>query len=283
MSTEFVIHVARAGALCALLAWVQLSAAQTPDALALLEDMQRALVPTTAQLSRVQISMHSDQPGGGSSLWDALVVSQRDARGPRSAISMVSPANIKGSAILTAPKADTQTLGLWLYAPDEQRARSLSPLEADRRLLSTDFSFDDIAMTTRNTKPPVLLGNEMHEQRLFWKVQAEPDVDRYYSRMVTWIADDTRLPLKREYYDRGGKLWKVVKYQERLIDNIATIVGIELRDVQSRDLSLWRVKALAYAHDNFDARLLSPAGLGKLQAQSFWQELRAIPDITPGD
>lgn len=283
MGVRSVTSIRRVGALYALLAWAQVSAAQGPDPVSLLDDMQRALIPAAAQFTRVQISMHSDQPGGGSSLWDALVVRQRSASGPRSAISMVSPANIKGSAMLTAPKPDSQALGLWLYSPDEQRARTFSPLEADRRFLSTDFSFEDIAMTTRSTKPPVLLGSELHEQRLFWKVEAQPDLDRYYSRMVTWIADDTRLPLKREYYDRGGKLWKVVKYREQRIDDIPTIVAIELRDVQSRDLSLWQVKAVAYAHDKFDARVLSPAGLGALQTQAFWQQLRATSGRSESD
>lgn len=276
MNTELLKKFARAGAALITAAWLQAGVAQTPDPSALLDDMQLALIPAAAQFSRVQISMHSDQPGGGSSLWEALVVRHRSASGPRSAISMLSPANIKGSAMLTAPKPNTPSLGLWLYSPDERRSRTFSPLEADRRMLSTDFSFEDLAMTTRTTKPPVLLGSETHASRQFWKVEAQPDVDRYYSRMVTWIADDTKLPLKREYYDRGGKLWKVVKYRDEVIDDIPTIVAIELRDVQSRDLSLWQVKAIAYAADEFDVRILSPAALGELPMQAFWQQLQAI-------
>ncbi len=282
MRAKSIRNVTLTSTLWALIAWAQVGAAQTPEPATLLDEMQRALIPTTAQLSRVQISMHSDQPAGATTLWTALVVRYRNATGSRSVISMVSPANIKGSAMLTAPTPDTQTLSLWLYSPEEQRARTFSPLEADRHFLTTDFNFEDIAMTTRTTEPPSLLGSEMHEQQLVWKVQTQPVIDRYYSRMVTWIADETRLPLKREYYDRGGKLWKVVKYREQIIDTIPTIVEIELRDVQSRDLSLWRVEALAYARDEFDARLLSPTSLGTLQAQGFWQQLRPITDDRPG-
>ena len=279
MVTKSSTSMARVSALHALLVWAQVSAAQSPEAATLLDEMQRALIPTTAQFSRVHISVRSDRPGGGTSMWDALVVRQRNATGPRTAISMVSPARVKGSVILTAPHPDKQALALWLYSPEERRARTFSPLQAERRLFTTDFNFEDIAMTTRVTKPPLLLGSELHEQRLFWKVAATPDPDHYYSRILTWIADDTRLPLKREYYDRGGKLWKIVEYKDQRIDNIPTVVGIKLRDVQSRDVSVWQVEAVAYARDAFDSRWLNPAALGELPTQDFWQQLRAIPTI----
>ena len=160
MRSKSIRNVTITCALCAWLTWAHVGAAQTPEPVMLLDEMQRALIPTTAQLSRVQISMHSDQPGGAATLWTALVVRYRNATGPRSVISMVSPANIKGSAMLTAPTPDTQALSLWLYSPEEQRARTFSPLEADRHFLTTDFNFEDIAMTTRTTKPPSLLGSE---------------------------------------------------------------------------------------------------------------------------
>lgn len=249
------------------------NAEQSPDPATLLADMQRALIPGVAQFSRVHISAHSDQPGGGSKDWDALVIRQRDEQGPRNALSLTSPTNLKGAAILTAPHPTKPTLGLWLVTSEEQRVVEFSPLEADRQLLSTRFNFEDVGFTPRETTPPVVLGSERLDGRMTWKVEARPTVDRYYSRMLTWIAADTRLPVRREYYDRAGQLWKIVSYRARQIDGIPTIVGIDLKDVQSRDTASWRVDALAYHRPTLNGKVLSPAGLGDLQRLVFWKEL----------
>lgn len=248
-------------------------AAQTPEPAALLADMQRALIPSVAQLSRVHIEARSDQPGGGRKNWDALVIRQRDESGPRTGLALLSPDEVKGTGILTAPHPRKPTLGLWLYTQEERRAVEFSPLEADRQFLSTRFNFEDLALTTRDTTPPVLLGSERAEHGLMWKVETQPALDRYYSRILTWIADDTRLPVKREYYDRATKLWKVVTYKAKQVDNIPTVIAIELHDVQSRDIATWRVDALAYYHSKLDAKVLSPARLGEMQQLNLWSRL----------
>ena len=267
-----------AGALLAALGCTSAALADTPDPATLLAAMQDALVPTTAQFSRVHISARSDQPGGGSKEWDALVIRQRDDDGPHTALSLVTPVPLKGTGILTAPHPARATLGLWLYAPEERRAVEFSPLEADRQFLVTRFNFEDLALTTRATKPPVLLGSEREERGVIWKVETQPAVDRYYSRILTWIADDTRLPVKREYYDRAGQLWKVVTYSHKLVDGIPTVTAIDLRDVQSRDVALWRLDAVAYHHQKLDQKVLSPAGLGDVHKVAFWRTLSGGDD-----
>ncbi len=256
------------------------SVAQDPDPQSLLQDMQRALVPVTAQLSRVHIAAHSDQPGGGSKTWDALVLRLRDDDGPHTAFSLEAPAEPKGAGILTAPHPHKPNLGLWLYAPEERRAVENSPLEADRQFLSTRFNFEDLGFTARDTQPPVLLGSDHRGQQTLWKVETRPIIDRYYSRMVTWIADDTRLPVKREYYDRAEKLWKVVDYRAQLVDGVPTLMAIELKDVQSRDVATWRVEAIAYVHEPLDQKILSPARLGDLPKHEFWSKLERVKQGT---
>lgn len=252
-------------------------AEQGPDAAALLADMQRALVPEVAQFSRVHIAARSDQPGGGAKEWDAVVIRQRDDEGPRTAFSLVKPANLKGVGMLTAPHPGKRILSLWLNTSEERRPVEYTPLEADRQFLSTRFNFDDVALTARDTQPPVLLGSENDSSHgALWKVETRPLLDRYYSRMLTWIAADTYLPVKREYYDRAGKLWKVVSYESRKIDGIPTVTSIDLHDVQSRDTASWRVQAIAYHHDALPKRVLSPRGLGDMQAHPFWAELDEI-------
>lgn len=249
-------------------------AASDADPAALLAEMQRALVPSVAQFSRVHIAARSDQPNGGSKDWDAVVIRRRDDEGPRTLFSLAKPANLKGVGMLTAPHPTKHTLSLWLYTSEDRRAIENTPLEADRQFLATRFNFEDVALTPRATQPPVLLGSERDDTHgAMWKVETRPIVDRYYSRMLTWIAADTFLPVKREYYDRGGKLWKVVSYEAKRVDGIPTVMSIELKDVQSRDTASWRVQGLAYHHEPLADKVLKPGGMAEAQAHPFWREL----------
>ena len=262
-----------AGVLLAALGCTSTVLADGPDPAALLADMQDALVPPIAQFSRVHISARSEQPGGGSKEWDALVIRERDDEGPHTALSLLTPEPFKGMAILTAPHPSRATQGLWVYTPEERRAVEFSPLEADRQFLTTRFNFEDLALTTRATKAPVLLGSERGASGVLWKVETQPTLDRYYARILTWIADDTRLPLKREYYDRANQLWKVVTYRHQLVDGIPTVTAIDLHDVQSRDVARWRLDAVAYHREKLEQKVLSPVGLGDLPKLAFWRTL----------
>ena len=59
------------------------------------------------------------------------------------------------------------------------------------------------------------------------------------------------------------------------MDGIPTVMNIELQDVQSRDVSEWKVEAVRYAHEKLERQVLSPGGLGTLDKHALWQQLGA--------
>ena len=246
-----------------------------PAPLTLLEESYRAQIPTVAQYSRVHVHSHNPQPGGGEKDWDALVIRKRFEDGPRTAISLLTPDDMRGVGLLTAPVADEDRLALWLYSPEERRARELTPLEADDYFLGSKLNYGDLALTFRETQPPRLLGRGEEQGREVWKIETRPLQDRFYSRIVTWVATDDRLPVKREYYDRGGKLWKVADYREAAVEGIPTVVEVVLTDLQSRAVSTWTLQAIRYVRDGVEARQLSPGGLARMPQDAAWQTLTA--------
>jgi hypothetical protein len=206
-----------------------------------------------------------------------MALRQRGDDGPRSAVIIELPANVRGAAMLTAPHPEKPDLGLWLYAPEERRTVEYSPLEADRKFLMTDLNFEDLAMARRDIKPPVLLGKSQENGRAAWQVETQPSADRYFSRIVTTIDQETHLPLKREYYDRGKKLWRVITYRNEVVSGHPTVMEIALNDVQSRAESRWVVQKVAYLDDPVDPRLLKEAGLGKLIDNPMWERVGPPP------
>ncbi|MEQ8233098.1 MAG: outer membrane lipoprotein-sorting protein [Gammaproteobacteria bacterium] len=260
-----------AAALCGLLFAAAPSAnAADPDPALLIAAMQDALVPNEPRLARVRVTVWKEQDELARRSWEALVARRRFDDGPRTAVTLMAPPVTRGSAMLTAPREDGE-IGLWLYSPSERRARALAPFEADRNFLVTDFNYDDLALTTRDFVEPQLLGDEELDGRPTWKVEVKPAEEWYYSRIVTWIGKDTMLPIRREYYDRAYRLWKVVEMDDAIIDGIPTVLEVALHDVQTDSRSLWDVRAVSYGTDELDREMLSSEQLGQLDQQPFWQ------------
>lgn len=253
-----------------------LALADEPDAATLIADMYRAQVPRAAQYSRVHVTTSNPQPGGGRESWDLLVLRKLYGDGPRSAITFEAPDKMRGVCILSAPQPTEDGLGLWLYSPEEKRAKLISPLVPDDYFLSTKLNYEDLALAHRETQPPQLLGREDQDGRTLWKVEARPLKDRFYSRILTWVDDASRLPVKREYFDRAGKLWKVASYRHATIDGQPTVVTLEMNDVQSRAVSVWKMEALAYSTATLDPRRLDPAALGRLPDDATWSRLTPL-------
>ncbi|MEQ8663272.1 MAG: outer membrane lipoprotein-sorting protein, partial [Gammaproteobacteria bacterium] len=253
-----------ASVLCLLLAAAPAAHAAEPDPAQLLAAMQKAMVPDEPRLARVRVTVYKEQAELADRTWEALVARRRFADGPRTAVTLMAPPVTRGSAVLTAPRGDDGDIGLWLFSPSDRRARALAPLDADRNFLVTDFNYDDLALTTRDFVEPQLHGEEMLDGRPTWKVEVKPADRWYYSRIVTWIGQDTLLPVRREYYDRAYRLWKVAEMRDAVIDGIPTLLEITLHDVQTDSRSIWDVRAVSYGADDLDREALSADRLGEL-------------------
>lgn len=271
----------RAVALCILLAASPLLHAETPDADALLASMQDALAPTTEHLARVRVSVKRTDSVQADKAWEALVVRKRFSDGPRTAVVMISPEDTAGMTMMTAPRGDGTGTGLWIYSPSERRTLQFGPLRIDQHFLETGFDLGDLAMHVRKMRDAQILDSEIIDGRLCWKVQAAPERDLYYSRIVTWIAQSSKLPLRREYFDRAERLWKVVRYEVTGADALETISSITLDDVQSGTRSEWQVQQLKNAGTEVSKEDFRPSALGDLGKRAFWPATsREVTSIT---
>jgi outer membrane lipoprotein-sorting protein len=114
--------------------------------------------------------------------------------------------------------------------------RELVPVEAYQSLLDTDLTYADLGYVDQQGTYH-LLGEEEHNGVQTYKLEFIPDQQVFYSRIMTWVAVDTMLPVQRDYYDLAGKLWKTMTFdQVKTIDGIPTPLHIRVHDVR-RDTS----------------------------------------------
>jgi outer membrane lipoprotein-sorting protein len=148
-------------------------------------------------------------------------------RGNRTVVVFRGPETVAGTRFLTMENPGSPD-DRWIFLPGVGKVRRMAASEGSGSFVGTDFSYDDIASTSRNAD----LDNHtiLREESLnvdgagtaCYVIQSVPKDSAYqYSKMIQWIAKDTKLTLKLELYDRRNTLVK-----------IAEMSGV--RDVQGR-------------------------------------------------
>ncbi|MGZ5261999.1 MAG: outer membrane lipoprotein-sorting protein [Burkholderiales bacterium] len=69
----------------------------------------------------------------------------------------------------------------------------------------------------------------MHGGVKAYKLEETLANNPYYSKVTTWVATDTGLPIERDYYDVDGKLFKSEHFEKiSMVDKVPTVMKIAM-------------------------------------------------------
>lgn len=202
-----------AAALAALpLAWAQ--DADNPR-----EIVRRVVRDSRADDEMVSIKMELiDAKGQVRRRSTSIYTKKRSAEESSRLIRFHEPPDLARSAILTVEHADRDA-DQWIYLPAYHAARRVASTNRGDTWMGTDFTYEDIADVKIEHYEYATLRRELLDQVRCTVVEAVPS-DRTlkeqsaYSRTVYWVDPAESVALKIEYYDRGGRLLKVLTNSE---------------------------------------------------------------------
>lgn len=250
------------------------SAQAPPDPKALVKQMKDAFEPARPSTRKVAVSVTDS----GQTLQLVGRVARKSlADGKRQLIVMTEPPDVRGTALLLLETADPSKLPfLWLYAPVIHRVRKVMPVEVNDHFLDTDFTYADLGYVRVHDHYTFLGEGEVNGMKVYRVEERIPREEWYYSRVVTSIAADTKLPLQRDYYDSAGALWKTESFDHiTTIDGIPTVLHAVMKDVQAQTSSDLVVSEVRYDVDVPDT-LFDPQKLGLMADHPLWQS-SAVP------
>jgi outer membrane lipoprotein-sorting protein len=134
-------------------------------------------------------------------------------KGKRTVIVFQRPETVAGTRFLTMENPGSAD-DRWIYLPGVGKVRRMAASEGSGSFVGTDFSYDDIASTSRGVDLDAhpLLREENLDGSACYVIQSVPKDNSYqYSKMILWIAKDSKLTLKIELYDRRDTLVKVAE------------------------------------------------------------------------
>jgi hypothetical protein len=134
-------------------------------------------------------------------------------KGGRTIIVFQQPASVAGTRFLTMEnpgKPDDR----WIFLPELNKVRRIAASEGSGSFMGTDFSYDDISSLSRNASldTHTTVREETLDDASCYVVQSVPkDASFQYSKMIQWIAKDSKMVMKIELYDKRNTLVKTVE------------------------------------------------------------------------
>jgi len=149
-----------------------------------------------------------------------------------------SPADVAGVAMLSMEQEDGET-SQWLYMPALGRTRRIASSSKDDSFMGSDFSFEDLEARNVDKDRHELLNNENLNRRMCWKIRSVPVQESAYSQRISWIDQERLLPLKVEFYDSRGDLWKQLDTEDvQQIQGYWTPMKMTMTDLQKKQHTL---------------------------------------------
>lgn len=243
-----------------------LATSESPTGMTCMTNMKGALEPARSSMRRVVFSTTDDY--GEKVRFIAGQAYKNVSDGNRMVLVILEPKSIRGMTYLFSERENR--LDKWVYLPTIRRVLEVKPNQAYEPFLGTEFSVSDIGLVPI-PKACELIEVVEHTGVKAYKVEEKVLGGPYYSRVITWIATDSFLPLQRDYYDEAGRLWKSELFKEvTTIDRVPTPLVMEMKDLQTGYVTVLRVTDVVN-DTNIPDEFFDPKQLSKIADSPLWK------------
>ncbi len=142
-------------------------------------------------------------------------------------VRFLSPAEVRGVGFLR--RAENR---LYLYLPAFRRVRRIASSIKNERFMGTDFTYEDMSQSTFTRD---YRAKRLPDQNGLYVLELTPlpGADVSYGKLVVYADPSNYVYRKVEYYDRDGKLQKILTLRDIQQKNGYWVpLTMEMRDVQ---------------------------------------------------
>ncbi len=159
----------------------------------------------------------------------------------KSVMIFKKPADVKGVGFLSYSYEEIgKDDDSWLFLPALGKSRRISGSSQNDDFMGTDFTYDDMGGRKVAEDTHTFIKEETVDGNLCWVVESVPkEKGSLYSKKIAWIRQDVLIPVKVEYYDKKGKLLKVLNNSGiTQISGLWTIQKMEMKNVQKKHTTI---------------------------------------------
>ncbi|MFC1572134.1 outer membrane lipoprotein-sorting protein [Candidatus Eisenbacteria bacterium] len=122
----------------------------------------------------------------------------------------LKPADVSGTTFLVHKKAEGND-DRWLYIPALDLVKRIAANDGGSSFMGSDFSYEDVSGRLPNLDTHEIVGQDTMLDRPATKIKSVPKESKTadFSYKLTWIDDESSLPLREEYYDKKDRQTRV--------------------------------------------------------------------------
>ncbi|MGD2217506.1 MAG: outer membrane lipoprotein-sorting protein [Gemmatimonadales bacterium] len=147
------------------------------------------------------------------------------------------PADVRGTTFMVwkYPERDDDR---WIFVPAINLVRRIAADDARSSFVGSDFNYEDVSGRDVSADEHEIVREDTLDAHPVFVVESRPVRSAEYERKVSWIDQATGLPLREEYYDVQGELYRVFTSDEiRPIEagstSVATVVKRTMKNVKT--------------------------------------------------
>lgn len=172
------------------------------------------------------------------------------------------PSDVRRLTFMVYKSADGQDQR-WLYVPSIDLIKQISADDENSSFVGSDFTYEDVSgrLWTRDTH--TLVSEDKVNEAPVWVIESVPQDQGYqgYARKLSFIAQDSYLPLREEYYDKKGELERIFTAEKvEAVEGIETITSRKMENVKKSRYTMVSFSSIKYdvgiSEDVFTQRFL---------------------------
>lgn len=149
-------------------------------------------------------------------------------------IYFFQPADVKDMTFMVY-KYPGKDADRWLFVPAINMVRRIAAKDKHSSFVGSDFTYEDVSGRDIEEDAHSIVKEEKNGNRDCYVVKSSPKAaDMEYSYKLSWIDKANFLPLKEEYYDKKGELYKAFSADEiKDIKGFPTITKRTMKNLSS--------------------------------------------------
>jgi len=149
-------------------------------------------------------------------------------------IYFFQPADVKDMTFMVY-KYPARDDDRWLFVPAINMVRRIAAQDKRSSFVGSDFTYEDVSGRDIEEDNHTIIKEERLGNRDCYVIKSTPKAgDMDYTYRLSWIDKENFLPLKEEYYDRKGELYKVFTADEiKDIKGFPTVTKRTMKNLQS--------------------------------------------------
>jgi outer membrane lipoprotein-sorting protein len=163
-------------------------------------------------------------------------------------IYFFQPADVKDMTFMVY-KYPAKDDDRWLFVPAINMVRRIAAQDKRSSFVGSDFTYEDVSGRDIEDDTHAIQKEEKLGDKDCYVIKSAPkaaDVD--YSYKLSWVDKTSFLPLKEEYYDRKGELYKIfTAYEIKDIKGFPTVTRRTMKNLQSGHMT-----EVAYLKADYD-------------------------------